>query len=82
MTPIITPTPMPDFATVFRQIVGEAIFGFDALSDEERVSWGLDQVEINDQILFEAVQASQSHSQPTRNNQQWESLKRKLSQTL
>ena len=80
MTPATTIHPLPDFETIFRQIVGDGLYGLNASPTEEWLSWGLDQAE--DQLLFEAIQTHESRLPQRRDAQQWESLKRKLSQTF
>lgn len=81
MTSVRTITPLPDFETIFRQIVGETFAGLTGHNNEECFVFGLDQTQEEDQLLFETIQAHESGPSPSHNNQQWESLKQKLSQT-
>lgn len=80
MTPATNIHPLPDFETIFRQIVGDGLYGLNASTNEEWLSLGLDQAE--DQFLFEVLQTNESRPHQRRDASQWESLKRKLSQTI
>ncbi|MBP7999339.1 MAG: hypothetical protein KA314_18145 [Chloroflexi bacterium] len=80
MTPATTIHPLPDFETIFRQIVGDGLYGLNANTNEEWFSSSLDQTE--DKFLFELLRINESRLHQRRDASQWESLKRKLSQTF
>ncbi len=81
MTPTTSITPLPDFATIFHQIVGETIFGLNDFTPEERFSLGLEQAEKTEQLLLEVIQTRQSCNEQRPCSQPWESLKHKLSRS-
>ena len=82
MTPTPAITSLPDFATLFHQIVGETIFGLNEFTPEEIMSLGLVQVEKEEQLLLEVLQTTSPVCEPNSSSHPWESLMRKLSQTI
>lgn len=82
MTPVTTSIHLPDFETIFRQIVGETFSGLTSHNNEEWFLSGLDQPQTNDSLLLDVIQTQETGSLTTRNPQQWESLKRKLGQSF
>lgn len=82
MTPPTINTPFSDFATIFQQIVGETIFGLNEFTPEEMQSLGLIQADKEEHLLFEVLQTSPSVRESHTNSHPWESLMRKLSQTI
>ena len=82
MTPVTTSLPLPDFDTIFRQIVGETVCSLPGHTSEEWFLSGLDQPQTSDQLLWDVIQTHETGSTSPRNPQQWESLKRKLGQSF
>lgn len=82
MTPTATNTPFSDFAAIFQQIVGETIFDLNEFTPEEIQSLGLIQADKEEHLLFEVLQSNPPVRESHTNSHSWESLMRKLSQTI
>lgn len=80
MTLAITTNSLPDFETIFRQIVEKTTSDTNSPYSEEWLSAGLAHTDNNHQLLLEVLCTSESRYQNRSKPQQWESLKRKLSQ--
>ncbi|MBK9054051.1 MAG: hypothetical protein IPL78_24990 [Chloroflexi bacterium] len=80
MTPSMTTNSLPDFETIFRQIVGQTTNDTNSPHDEEWLSAGLAYTDNNHQLLLEVLCTSETRYHNRPQPQQWESLKRKLNQ--
>ncbi len=82
MTPSMTTNSLPDFETIFHQIIGQTMSDINSPYGEEWLPADLVQADNNQHLLLEALQTSQSRHYNQRESQLWDSLKRKLSQTV